>query len=461
VRRQVLITLSIGVAYFTAGQQGTGRTSAPASAARRNPSPIQHVVILFQENHSFDNVLGKLCSQIDHGIIAHDPCDGATTGVLPDGRTIPLGRSPDVVPGVKHDVASQRVAIDGGRMDGFGLIHGCTAQRHYACYSQFDPGQIPNLSALSRRYAISDRTFEFATTPSWGGHMVLASATLDGFSGDNPGPPIYPSNETQGWGCDSRLTAWWWNGSAYERQPSCIPDRRGRGPFRPSPVPYVPTIFDRLDGAGLSWRIYGGTGGPGDQTSGYWWTICPTFYECLGSRQRTNFVPAEQVMADAQEGTLPSYAIVTPVQATSQHNLQSMALGDNWIGDVVGSIMKGPDWPSTAIFITYDDCGCFYDHVPPPDRSTGIRVPMTIVSPYASAGFTDSTDATFMSMLAFTEHTFGLHPLTKADANAYDYAESFDYGQEPSGGIALTHTRITRCELRFIASHPPAPGDPT
>ena len=442
----------VGASSVIAGDIGGSRLTAAAT------SPIQHVVIVLQENHSFDNVLGRLCSEIDQGLIAHEPCDGATSGVLPDGTVIPLGRSPDIVPSTTHTVIGQRRSIDGGKMDGFGLVHGCTKAEKYACYSQFDPEQVPNLTALSEAFAISDRTFEFATTPSWGGHMVLASATLDGFRGDNPKTTLISG---LGWGCDSRSDSPWWNGSAFVREPSCIPDQSGRGPYRPSPVPYVPTIFDRLDAAARSWRIYGGTGGPGLPASGYGWTICPTFYECLGSGQRANLVPAAQVLSDAEAGTLPNYAVVTPVLVNSQHNKSSMAAGDDWIGQVVGSIMDGPDWASTAIFVVYDDCGCFYDHVAPPDANTGIRVPMTIVSPYAKPGSTDSKDATFMSMLAFTEHTFGLAPLTAADANAYDYGGSFDFGQHPLSPIELVRVRVPAWEVRFIATHPVEEDDPT
>src|SRR5439155_1658622 len=89
-----------------------------------------------------------------------------------------------------------------------------------------------------------------------------------------------------------------------------------------------------------------------------------------------------QVIDDATNGTLPTVSIVTPTNSKSQHNFYSMKMGDNWIGQVVQAIENGPQWSSTAIFITYDDCGCFYDHVAPP-AGLGIRVPMVIVSPYA------------------------------------------------------------------------------
>jgi phospholipase C len=127
----------------------------------------------------------------------------------------------------------------------------------------------------------------------------------------------------------------------------------------------------------------------------------------------------------------------------------------------VSAIRNGPDWNSTTILITYDDCGCFYDHVTPPG-TLGVRVPMIIVSPYAKRGYTDSTQASFASMLAYTEHVFELAPLATDDANAYAFGNSFDYTQ-PSQAPAFTATRtaIPPTELRFIADNPPDPDDPT
>ena len=113
------------------------------------------------------------------------------------------------------------------------------------------------------------------------------------------------------------------------------------------------------------------------------------------------------ILTDAAAGALPAFSIVTPTGPQSQHNGNSMIAGDNWIGQVVSAITSGPQWASTAVFITYDDCGCFYDHVPPPEPGMGIRVPMVIVSPYARRGFTDSNVATYASLLAFAEgHTW-------------------------------------------------------
>jgi phospholipase C len=432
-----------------------GFTLTQSQSVRAGSSPIRHVVVIYQENHSFDNVLGRVCAEIASGqIVGHAPCDGATRGRTSKGLTLPLATSPDVVPTVAHTVGTQIKDINGGLMNGFDTAGGCGVPSGYACYTQFDPAQIPNLAALAEHFVISDRTFEYRATPSWGGHMLLASATLDGFVGDNPSS----NGNNMGWGCDSGLLAAWSNGSQILQVPSCIPNAQGQGPFTSSPVPYVPTIFDRLDHAGLSWKIYGGMGGPG---AGYGWTICPTFYECLGSSQRQSLVAAGNVLSAANSGNLPNFAIVTPTTSNSQHNGKSMLQGDNWLGSVVSAIENGPDWASTAIFITYDDCGCFYDHVAPPIAGEGVRVPMVIVSPYARPGYTDSTDATLISMLTYTENVFGLTPLNASDANAYNYANAFNYHQVPAPPARMSNEQIPLSEQQYIRTHPGNTNDPT
>ena len=445
----------------------------PGGGSARADVPIQHVVILFQENHSFDNVLGQFCYQVDHHQLLRAGlnmgCDGQITGTNNKGKTIPLTPAPDYVANVSHTVAAQQVAMDGGKMDGFSKINGCKKKQGYGCYVTFappttgNPGSISNMATLAEQFAISDRTFEFRSTPSWGGHLVLAAATTDGFSGDNPKNSTFTSKRGPGWGCDSYRDAQWWNGSAYVPEPACVPDAEGNGPYRASPVQYVPTIFDRLDAAGLSWKIY--AAGPSGSTDviPYGWDICPSFFECLGGPQHSNMVPTADVVTDGEGGTLPNFSIVTPSLDISQHNGYSMAEGDDWIGNVVSAIEGGSDWDSTAIFIVYDDFGGFYDHVNPRqfDPSWGIRLPVVIVSPYAKAGYTDSTPGTLVSFLAYTEHVFGLTSLGQADGLAYDFSNSFDYSQTPLAPVRMTHTSIPRAERLRIAREPPPLDDPT
>jgi phospholipase C len=114
--------------------------------------------------------------------------------------------------------------------------------------------------------------------------------------------------------------------------------------------------------------------------------------------------------------------------------------------------MRGPEWSSTAIFITWEDFGGFYDHVPPP-AGLGLRVPVLIISPYARAGFTDTHVASIASILAFAEHNFGLRPLASADSRAYDYRDSFDFSQLPNPPIPLDTTQPPWLRA-WLAAHP-------
>jgi phospholipase C len=427
-----------------------GLAPGPASAA----SPIQHVVYILQENHSFDNLLGAFCVQ-------NARCDGVTSGQTSTGGTIPLTTAPDAVPNVGHLGNDQIKAVAGGKMNGFSTISGCTAPK-YGCYSQFQPSQIPNATALAGTFAVSDRTFEDDLVPSWAAHLEAVTSNLDGFVGKLIPSPGKKGTLGPGWGCDSGYDTAWKGTGGTMKVPACVPALDGSGPYRASPVQYVPTIMDRVTGAGLTWKLYVGlpNGSTSGNNSGYGWAICPTFGECLES-QKANMVANTQLLTDASTGSLPNLAVVTPPRTVSQHNGTSMAAGDNWIGQAVSAIENGPQWSSTAIFISWDDCGCFYDHVAPP-TGLGVRVPMIIVSPYARAGYTDSGIASFASILAFTEHTFGLAPLAATDAAAYDYSNAFDYAQTPlPPAFNATTTPISGGEQQALDAIPIDPSDPT
>jgi phospholipase C len=344
-------------------------------------------------------------------------------------------------------------------MDRFDLIRGCS---DLSCYSAYSPKtDAPTLAQLARSFVISDRTFSSVPEPSFGAHLELVAATNDGFLPKNPvrfGPP--PGGP--GWGCDSGKIIQWRDAvTGYVAwEPACIPFADGSGTFLSySPVPHVPTIMDRLDVAGRTWKIYAATP---DQDSPlaipYGWAICPSFADCIETSQRNNMAQSSQVVTDAQTGALPNFSVVLPNNKNSQHNGFSMLQGDNWIGQVVSAIMHGPDWGSTAIFITYDDCGCFYDHVAPPPGA-GIRMPMVIVSPYARPAFTDHGTATFASMLAYTEHVFDLPSLGAADQYAYDYSNSFDYAQTPLPPIHLSQHEVSRASRIYVRTHPLRPDE--
>jgi len=413
---------------------------AMTSTASAQQSPIQHIVVLYLENHSFDNLLGFWCN--DHP--RRCPDGGMPTLVkLSNGAVVRPGVMPDIVPKVAHSVAAEQTAIHRGSMDGWQKVQGCTVQTGYACVGGYTPQQVPNLAALAKQFAISDRTFSMADSPSFGGHLYAVMAQLDGFLGNNPFPGR-AFTPRSGWGCDSRHLAQWRppNGGATVRVPSCVPDyrlaKRNGGAFERTPVQHAPTILDRLSAAHLSWRIYGEPkpSGNGTLAYGYVWDICPSFADCLYTHQKRNNVASSSFLADARSGNLPNFSIVTPGgqdSRFSEHNGFSITAGDNWLGQVASAVMHGPQWRHTVLFITWDDCGCLYDQVPPgvnPDGTAqGPRTPLIIVSPYAKRGYTDRTPSTFAGILAYTEHTFGLNPLTINDQKAYPFSNAFDYHQ--------------------------------
>jgi phospholipase C len=440
--------------------------AAPAvTQARANP--IQHVVVIYLENHSFDSVLGFWCN-------AHPgrcPDGGMPSSVtLSDGSVVTPSVAPDTVPDVDHSVASQVAAIDGGTMDGWQNIRdsSCDAATGYRCISGYTAAQIPNVTTLAQNFAISDRTFSFADSPSWGGHMAMVAASTDHFSGDNPWP-VKGVTAGPGWGCDSnKVTPWIGPAGQSQLAPSCVPDPAlglpFGGVFRQTPASYIPTIMDRLDKAGLSWKLYGAN----KMQDGYIWSICPTFAECLDTGQDANLVSDAQFMTDAAAGKLPSFSVVTPGgpdYLNSCHNGVSITACDNWVGQLVGAVEKSPNWTSTAVFITWDDCGCFYDQVPPPVQPDGMqegpRVPVVIVSPYARAGYTDRTPTTFAGILAYTEHTFGgLTPLNANDGGAYDFINAFNYAQAPRRPVRMLNRPLPP-SAKHIHLTPAMRNDPT
>jgi phospholipase C len=427
---------------------------AAVNSAGGTTAPIKHVVVILQENHTFDNLLGQLCIQDRRA------CAAASSGQNEKGETIPLSRASDRVPNVQHDQASQLAAADKGKMDGWELIWGC---RRKQCYTQYDPTQIPALAALARAGAISDAFFSRDIVPSWGGHLDFFAQTLDGFVGDNPTHTPGAPPPTFGWGCDSNLDQAWVSPVTHETlsEPSCIPDKNGSGPYRPSPVGYVPTIADRLEESGRSWGIYGVlTPKVKSYLDPYKWSICPTFAECLYGPQKNSMHDISQFFTSAKNGTLPNFAILTPSNgvsgSTSQHNATSMIVGDNQIGSEVSAIQNGPDGASTTIFIYYDDCGCFYDHVAPPS-GLGIRLPLVIVSPYAKPGYTDHNVATNSSILAYTESVLHVKPVNEWDATAYDLHESFNYSHAPTKVFAFQEAAVPLASRNL----PPAPPDST
>jgi phospholipase C len=397
-------------------------------------------VVLNQENHSFDNELGYWCNA--------NPgrCTGMLAAVtLSDGTTVAPSTTPDIVPNEDHSISGQTAAIDGGKMDGWQKISGCGATTGYSCVSGYQPAAVPNLTALANTYAIENSAFTMANAPSWGGHLDEVAATTDGFAGNNPHQLAGTTSVGPGWGCDAtHMVAQMLpvNGKTVPDQPSCVPDfalsQPNGGAWEPTLAQHVPTIMDEMDTAGISWKIYAQPSALGTKQGGYIWSTCPSFADCLYTSQNTRLVDSGQYFTDAANGTLPAVSFIMPAgdgnQANSQHNSQSNAAGDNWIGKIASAALTGPEAASTVLIVTYDDCGCFYDSVPPPlapdGRQMGPRVPFIVAGAFVKPGFTDSTPTSNTgSILAFIESVFGLPALGVNDAGAYNLSGMFNFTQ--------------------------------
>lgn len=179
----------------------------------------------------------------------------------------------------------------------------------------------------------------------------------------------------------------------------------------------------------MSWNYYA----PGQNQSGYIWSALNAIRHIrLTSLWTQRVVPTEQFVTDAQNGNLPAVSWLVTKSATSEHPPASVCLGENWTVQQLNAVMQGPDWESTVVFLTWDDFGGFYDHVPPPvvdNFGFGPRVPFLVISPWVRQGRITHTTLEFSSVLKFIEERFDLDPLTERDQDANDLVDSFDFDQ--------------------------------
>ena len=313
--------------------------AAPLVAARSGASPkpkaqgpIQHVVFVMQENHSFDDVFGKFCAEVDSGQIVragvNDPCHGATTATLKDGSTRNLTIEPDYGLNLSHSVGSQVKSMDGGLMDGWELDPRCKpgGSHPYACLSQYDPlrGTCGNeASRTARRTSTRSQSNTPCPTdvrvPSHavlGGHMVLGSASLEHFLGQNPRQRGGDPGGAVGWGCNAGKSS---SGSSRGTPGARSTSRRASrtapatwarwNGYSGTKADYVPTIFDSMDAAGVPWKTDDKSSADSDEAIG--WSICPTFWECAGSSQAKAGWTTASSSTTPQHG-LPAVSFVIP-----------------------------------------------------------------------------------------------------------------------------------------------------
>lgn len=397
------LTITLVLLVFDAG---CGGTLSPAKAPQ-GLSAIQHIVIIIKENRSFDNYFGTFPG-----------ADGATSGKISTGQQIPLGPSPNLTThDICHSWSCTLEAMDGGKMDKFNLIPGGDVNGDYLAYSQFHEAGIPNYFKYARNFVLADHMFSSLHGSTFPNRLYSVAAQ----SGGVISSPVGTSN----WGCDApattTVTVLHSDGTETNEYP-CFDFK---------------TLPDELEAAGVSWKFY--AAGPGQP--GYIYSTLDAIKHIRNSSLWTrHVVPIFQFISDAQNGNLPALSWLMPNLAADEHPLSSVCVGENWTVDEINAIMQGPQWGSSAIFVTYDESGDFYDHVPPPKVDPfglGMRVPLLIISPFAKKGYVSHTTYTMGSILRFVEARFNLQPLTDRDGLANDVFDSFDFGQQPLPPLVL------------------------
>lgn len=377
-------------------------------------SPIEHVIVMVQENHSFDSYFGTFPG-----------ADGATSGyaIIDNVRTlVPLQHAPDQPPkNCGHSWDDSHADIDGGLMDGFNHpTSGCGDLQGYLQYWQSD---IPNYWKLAQTYALADHLFARTQTPSYVSHLWLLAET----NNQAVGNPV-TSDYADGWGCDTNLQVESIDsatGNKYN-QPSCMELR---------------TLTDLLDSSAVSWSYYGAVRGDG----GYIWTSPSYIQHIRFGNDWTKVKPNANFVNDAGGATctLPSVVWVTPNDKTSEHPTASVTAGENWVVTNINAVMNGPCWRSTVIFLLWDDWGGFYDHVAPPTEDFygwGIRVPMIAISPYAKPTYISHTQYSFDSINAYIERLFHTGCLGANDCFATDVGDMLNVA-EPAQSKTILKTR--------------------
>jgi phospholipase C len=421
----------IGLLVVLSACLSNGSSSSTASVAAQH---IKHIIFFIKENRTFDNYFGT-----------YPGANGATTAVDSEGETIPLQHEKDSIPDIDHTSSGARMVYDNGKMDQFDLLNNETTTystrqaNPYANNSltQLYQSDIPNYWLYAQNFVLGDNMFSSLMGPSFPNHLYTVAAQSGG-SIDNP------ESATEGWGCDVP-------NQQVEVKDSNRPAHLQEACFN------FQTLADELDAKGYSWRYYAP---PASWDFGYHWSAFDAIEHIRYGKDWQYVVPAYTFMHAADSGILPTISWVVTPFAVSEHPSVgvSVCVGENWTVQMLNALMRGPDWSSTAVFLTWDDFGGLYDHVPPQQidgYGLGFRVPLIVISPYAKKGYIDHTQYEFSSMLRFAEDILGLAPLTKRDKGANAMFNAFDFTQKPRPPLIL---RQRTCSTAAIPNNNTAEG---
>ncbi len=389
-------------------------TSRPASTSPSDPlalarTKIKHIVIIMQENRSFDHYFGTF-----PGADGIPMQNGVPTVCVNDPATHqcvkPYHDPNDVNTGAAHTAKAAVDAIDGGAMDGFLNVlrhsrRNCTVPNDPSCAASVgkpdvmgwhDAREIPNYWAYARTFVLQDHMFEPNASWSLPAHLYMVSGwsatctnaqdPMSCFSNiANPGKGVRSpgSTDTYAW-TDLTYLMYKDNVSwAYYLTAGVAPDC-GSGEMTCPPVPQSVSV-------------------PGI------WNPLPSFTDVHQDGQLDHIQPTSNFLTAAKAGTLPAVSWVIPEGSISEHPPASIHAGQAYVTGLINAVMQGPDWDSTAIFLSWDDWGGFYDHVAPPtvdQNGYGLRVPALVISPYARPGTIDHQVLSHDAYLKFIEDIF-------------------------------------------------------
>ncbi len=437
--------------------------AAPARAAPlEGIEKIQHVVMIMQENHSFDNYFGTYpgANGIPAGACVSDPVHG--------GCVAPFYDSEEETEGGPHGTGSAIADIDGGKMDGFvgqaeekdecELTGGCgkctrDAECGTAVMGYHDARQLANYWTYARDFVLQDDMFESQASWSLPEHLALVS----GWSARCP-----EKEQRNPFACVSSLSP---------RNPSKFwakPLEPGHSAYPWTDLTYLMHKHD------VSWRYYVHEGEEPDceddeatscakvlqnaKTPGIWNPL-PDFVDVGEDQQLGNIQPLPSFYEAAGEQSacgLPDVAWIVPSLAVSEHPPEPINTGQAYVTTLINTIMRSPCWGSTAIFLSWDDWGGYYDSVVPPDvdeNGYGLRVPGLVISPFARAGYIDHQQLSHNAYLKFIEDDFlggeRLNPQTDGRPDSRpdvreeapglgNLASDFDFSQSPRAPVLLS-----------------------
>lgn len=402
---------------------GPRRAATPAGGS--SSAYIKHVVIVLQENRSFDDLFARFPG-----------ADGAIRGrmKLPSGDVwVRLKKATFDSEDLDHQHFSFLKEYDKGAMDGFNLIKrvlrkGVKLPAGQYPYRYADPKQIAPYWSLAKNYVLADHMFSTQSSSSFTAHQdwIAGGTPVDGDNViDFPIPPT--------WGC---------NGAPGTVTDLITPEgkeRRGKGPF---PCFTYATLRDLLDKAGLSWLYFTNT-----SNSSVWNAFDAIDVVRSGPEWATNIVaPETEIFQTISDGKLPAVSWVIPDALMSDHPGNHPQLGPSWVASIVNAIGASRYWDSTVVIVAWDEWGGEFDHVAPPQldgQGLGPRVAMMIVSAYdreastGQPGYISHTQYEPGSVLKFIEQNWGLGSLGTSDMRANSIVDCFDFNRPPRPFIAI------------------------